>query len=101
MDFYPRSLLERHGLISLAVAKCSTAGMMSTNIDWVPDSALFEKRAAELSSRTEERSIQLQQAGQLDCLAHSFEVAAGSRMKNSPTSCTTLKSTRSNKHFPL
>ena len=59
VDFFPRSLLERHGLPSLPPTKCSSVGETSTNIDWVPDSALFEKRAADLSSAADKRSTEL------------------------------------------
>ena len=59
VDFFPRSLLERHGLTNLPLTKCSPAGKTFANIDWVPDSALFEKRAADLSSGSDKRSTEL------------------------------------------
>ena len=59
VDFYPQSLLKRHGLSSSPVHNISAVGNESTRIDWVPDAKLFEQRAAELSSQLERGSEQL------------------------------------------
>ena len=59
VDFYPQSLLERYGLPSLPVGNISAVGNESTRIDWVPDAALFEQRAADLSSQFGRKSDKL------------------------------------------
>lgn len=59
MNFYPSSLLKRYGSPSVPIFKCSTAENTTTRIEWVPDAALFEKRAAAFSSHSGERSKQL------------------------------------------
>ena len=53
MDFYPQSLLKRHGSPSPPLMKCTAIEAESARTDWIPDSALFEKGVADITSPLE------------------------------------------------